>query len=110
MEIFIIVSIFIILAPVFWWFIVNLLGKLAGLDKNIDRSGCGIFIRETGYGSSRINRVNFNGSIKILYYEKGFMLKVMPIFGGFEKWFPRESYKVQKGSFFLFGKSTIIQH
>jgi hypothetical protein len=99
----------LVLMPAFWWFIVNMLGKMAGMEKNIDRSAFGIMIKDTGYGSARINWVNFNGCIKILCYEKGYLFKAMPIFGGFEKWIPKGTYEVELGSGSWFGKPTVIR-
>jgi len=82
---------------------------MAGLQKNIDRSAFGMLIRETGYGSARINWINFNGCIKILFYQNGMMLKVMPIFGGFEKWIPNGFCEIEKRSGSWFGKTAMIR-
>src|SRR5882724_13182281 len=65
---------FMVLFPVMWWVVTKVLAERAGLSKQITEV-TGNLIRESGWGSAKINGVAFNRCVKLAEYENGLLLR-----------------------------------
>ena len=106
-------SIFIIIFPIFFiimWFVtMKFLKAKMGLVNSIEEEK-GRSVSESSWGSGRINGISLKNCLKILEYENGFILKIMPLFGGGMLWIPKESFKIviRKEKSWLAPESTEI--
>ena len=78
-----------------WTFALTTINRMAKLTRGL-RAQRGEPMRSSSWGSASINGVNANGCAKIDEYNEGYLLRLMPIFGGGGIWFPKGS--VQPGS------------
>jgi len=50
----------------------------------------GSVLRESGWGSASINGVRFRNSVRIAEHRDGWVVRVMPLFGGGKLWLPKQ--------------------
>jgi len=80
---------FFFLFGLIWFLITTLLRKLAKMSKDFNVA-TGAHIKESGWGSMKVNGVTVRNCAKICEYQNGYMIRVMRIFGGGLLWLPKE--------------------
>ena len=83
----------ILLMPFMWFALTRMFNSWLGLRTSLD-GRTGAFVSQTSWGSAKINGYNASGCVRLLVYENGFALKMMPIFGGGLLWIPKDRYSV----------------
>ena len=87
--------------PVMWYAVIKILLRKAGMADPVT-AAMGVFIREPGWGSAVVNGVTMNTCVKLAEYDKNWLLRTMPLFGGGKLWLPREWVELEphKGGWF----------
>ena len=111
MEIFFfVISVLII---ILWKTIITIFGKMAGFEKQVYVPISG-YIKETGWGTAGINGVNMNGSIKLVEYDCGWLIKTKRRYGKCGIWLAKDKTKVgpliKKGPFTLNMRTITCGH
>jgi len=89
-----IIIVIIILLIVFWlWRVVcKYIAKKANFVKEIgEHTGPKIASSRWRWGRADINGVYFKNGIKVIHYEKGYVLQRSPVWGGGKLWIPKDS-------------------
>src|SRR4051812_999306 len=71
-----------------WLLVVTILRLAAKMTRTIDVD-TGPMIRESGWGSGKLNWVNANNCLKLAEHENGWMLRTMWVLGGGKLWLPK---------------------
>jgi hypothetical protein len=83
----------ILLMPFMWFAVTRMFNSWLGLRTKLCES-TGAFVSQTSWGTASINGYNASGCVRLLVYENGYALKIMPIFGGGLLWIPKDRYSV----------------
>lgn len=85
-----VVVLFLLAFAAMWIGVLSVLNSVAKLTRGL-RALRGEPLRSSGWGSATINGVNGNGCVKIDEYGDGYLVRLMPIFGGGGLFLPRGS-------------------
>ena len=77
-----------------WVVVTNLLRNVAGMTRALDVPGEPL--RSSRWGSAVINGVNAKGCAKIDEYADGYVIRMMPLFGGGQLWLPKSGLRVSE--------------
>jgi hypothetical protein len=87
----------ILVAGILSWFVVStMLRSLSGMEKGVP-TPLSTPLKESGWGSAKINAVSWRNAIKLVEYKDGWLIRAMPIFGGEAIWMPRDSAIIISG-------------
>ena len=93
-----------------WLFITRVLRGMCRMTSDLDFMP-GPLLRESPWGSARINGVNASNCIKLAEYDDGWLLRIMPIFGRGKLWLPKQTIQIgnlDPGGFLAPKHRTII--
>ena len=77
----------------FWLYCGRRVSKAAGFSRRLEGDP-GKKLRESGWGSGFVNGAMFSGTLKLIEYRGGWVLRASPFFGGGFLWLPREKMEV----------------
>jgi len=83
----------IVLMPFMWFATTRMFNAWTGFSTKLQEN-TGQLVSQTSWGSGKIGIFSASGCIKLLVYEDGFALKMMPLFGGGLLWIPKDMYSV----------------
>ena len=91
---------FFIIFPFFfvgmWFLVISTLRTKSGMTKEDIGEASGPILSDSGWGSAKINGVSANNCVKLIEYERGYLLKMMFIFGDGKLWIPKGEYIVEE--------------
>jgi hypothetical protein len=108
----VIVVIILVIFILIWRAICQYISKKANLVKEITEH-TGPQISSSGWGGrASINGMYFKNGVKVIHYEQGYVIKLIPIWGGGKLWIPKKEMSIieqRTDTLFTFSKTVSIK-